>query len=364
VDWRKLVFVVSLDDDPSAFPESDPIKTYLAQSPECDELFRAWDYTVAHNAQSAQLLDVMAFTLTSARMLGYRATGTSMVRRIIRNYMPVIYRNLNSGTHVLIAGTLRLLVAMVMHGQTTTRELEAAFNFSLKPLQSFLRIKKKKVGTSDDTGKEVSKSSSEDDIRTLYVKFILGFFIRGDASVKKSLLDTKGVVAFILKDLKNDSFEVIDFVLSALRKGLVDDVHLARSPKIAFFKPFVLEQICALFSLNDKENPRHTSKDGRKTAADLVEVFMDHLCLTPGVGICFADDGWYPPAFRKDVDSEEVASKNIKTETKEVKAKSVKVYNVVLLRFLATLNFSSDMKQRALFLRILEANLELVHAYF
>lgn len=113
--------------------------------------------------------------------------------------MTAIYRNLNGGKQVVIQSSLRLLVALVMHGSSTTKELLDTFNFTLKPLALFLRIKKKQT---IDSGKSL------EDIRTLYIKFLLGFFIRGDSLVKKAIMETKNLVGMIFKDLKDDVFEV------------------------------------------------------------------------------------------------------------------------------------------------------------
>lgn len=64
--------------------------------------------------------------------------------------MPILYRNLTSGRHLLIQSTLKLLGSMVMHGSSTTKELQETFNFSLKTLHGFLKIRKEKAGA---TGK-------------------------------------------------------------------------------------------------------------------------------------------------------------------------------------------------------------------
>jgi hypothetical protein len=113
--------------------------------------------------------------------------------------MPTIFRNLNSGKHLLIQSTLRLLVAMVMHGHNTTRELLEKFNFSLKAVNSFLSIRKKNI----DSG------VMREDIRTLYIRFIFGFIIRGDSFVRKTILETKNLIFSILKEIHLDPLEVL-----------------------------------------------------------------------------------------------------------------------------------------------------------
>lgn len=342
-NWRSLLYKVVHGESEQ---QPDLVRAYFQL--EKLELFEAWDYILGNQLKSTSLIDVIAFTITAARLLGFRSIGSQMVRKIMTEYLTQIYRYLNSGSHALIASTLRLLVSMVMHGSTTTKELHANFNFSLKSLSSFLRIRKKSKKSSE---KDDSNLSRSEDVRTLYIKFVLGFFIRGDASVKKSLLDIKGLVAFILADIKHDSYELIEFILETLLKGLIDDKFLARSPKISFFKPFVLEKLLDLYSLNDPSNARNCSKkEPKRTIADLVHHFMQRICLNPGSGICYEDNGYYNASIKYENIIEENSRGN-------------KVFNIVLLNFLKTLRISTDLKQRDLFLCIMRQTSELVHAY-
>ena len=94
-------------------------------------------------AQEMKIFDLLTKTIKEARNTGFRSVGTELCRLTIREYLPWIYRNLNSGKHAVIQANLRLLVALVMHGQSTAKELLDCFNFTLKPLNGFLRIRKK-----------------------------------------------------------------------------------------------------------------------------------------------------------------------------------------------------------------------------
>lgn len=151
-------------------------------------------------AQEMKIFDHLTKSIIEARNTGFRSVGTELARLTIREYLTWIYRNLNSGKHSVIQANLRLLVAVVMHGQSTTKELMDCFNFTLKPLSGFLRIRKK----SNADGK------SFEDIRTLYIKFLLGFIIRGDSLVKKAILEMKNLLGLIFKDMAKDSYQVSD----------------------------------------------------------------------------------------------------------------------------------------------------------
>lgn len=325
-----------VDDEVSQ--ESVICRSYYNNSIECAELFKAWEYQVANSCQSYHLLELIANVVTTSRLLGFRSLGTAIVRRCMLG-MTVIYRNMTSGNQELSAGTLILLGAMVRHGANTTRELVSLFNFSLKSFPGFLNNRK------------VLKDSQES-LRSLYIHFILGFFIRGDAAVKKTILDTKGLLLSLFKDITKDNFELVQFVLSTLQRALIDDISLPRSPKIAFFNNYLLGILLPLYSNFDEKNLKHCSKvDPKRTIASLIHSFFEHLCLNPGSGIAFSDHGWYPPVFSSE------------TYTAEGSQTQKKVFNVVLLRFLPSLKISSNMEQRQLLLHILSKCPELVHQY-
>jgi hypothetical protein len=55
------------------------------------------------------------------------------------------------------------------------------------------------------------------DIRTLYVRFILSFFVHGDAKIKSNVLEIKNFASSIFKGLSNDSYEVSQVVFKFLK---------------------------------------------------------------------------------------------------------------------------------------------------
>ncbi len=276
----------------------------------------------------------MAYVLSASRLVGARSVGTSLARCLIRDHLPTIYRYLNHGKQIVIQSALRLLVSLVMHGPSTTRELFDAFNFQLKPLAGFLRIRRKQ---SEPNGNSIQ------DIRTLYVKFLLGFLIRGDSNVKKSILETKNLLGFIVKDMKNDPFESVQFVLDTLQRVVIDDARLPRSTKVAFFHIAILQQLLSIYSCDDLSNPRYVNSNiPSESIADITHLFMKSMCMIPGQGICFRDSGWYP----KSQDG------------------SAQLNNPLLGKLISNLKVSDDLRQRELFLGIIDACPELVSFFW
>jgi Ribosome 60S biogenesis N-terminal len=279
--------------------------------------------------QEMRIYDLLTKAIKDARSTGFRAIGTELCRLTIREYMPWIYRNLNSGKHSVIQANLRLLVALVMHGQSTTKELLDCFNFTLKPLNGFLRIRKR----SNSEGK------STEDIRSLYIKFLLGFIIRGDSLVKKAILEMKNLLSLIFKDMSKDSYQVIsifdcqmiEFVFETFKKGIIEDQRLSRSTKLSYFNHTILTQIVSLF----EESKENTDAVLENSIPELTLQFMRALCVTPGQGVCFYDSGWCES----------------------------KLNNSILSKLLKSLKVV-DIRQRKLFLEILTSCPELVSHFW
>ncbi|KAJ3294460.1 hypothetical protein HK104_003568 [Borealophlyctis nickersoniae] len=334
---RTLSKLVREEVDAEVSGEGDLVRAYFKGSPECAELFRIWDFQQTNKVDRLEviILEVLSRVIPVAKMVGSRSIGTGMVRNVIRNHMKILYRNLSSGKHVVIQSTLRLLVAVTGYGQGTTRELQETFNFTMKALHKLLTIRKKSAA-----GQEGTKPRKAEDVRTLYIRFILAFLVRGDVGVKKAVLETKDFVSGIFKGMAEDTYETVEFVLSTLRRAVIDDVHLGRSVKVAFFNNYVLEQLARLYFRNDV-----SSDGGDVSISDLAHEFMLHLCTNPGVGVCFQDAGWYP--------AQSSGGK-----------KHIKVYNAVLLRFLGVLHPTENLNQEKLVLAILKSCPELVQPYW
>ena len=173
---------------------SNFIKEFFIKSPECLELIELWKFQYSQDIKEIDcvVVEIVGNIIHSSKMIGYRNVGTILVKTCIRECITFIYRNLNSGKHALIHNTLELLVAMVMHSTSTCRELAKVFNFTLKSIPSFLMIRNKKI---------------EQDVRSLYIRFIFGFLINGDLGTRMMILGNK-TIQNIFVDLKKDSVQV------------------------------------------------------------------------------------------------------------------------------------------------------------
>ncbi|TPX77778.1 hypothetical protein CcCBS67573_g00932 [Chytriomyces confervae] len=282
--------------------ESSLVRNYLKTSPETPELIRIWQFQQKHNVPRLDVLvlDAIGYVLLASRIISARSTGTHLARTMIRNHMKPLYKALSSKKHALMQAACRVLSALVIQSSSCTRELFESFNFTMKALPTLFKIKK----TATDGGRM-------EDIRGLYIRFLLGFLMYGDANVKKGIMETKDAVSGIFKGCWEDHFSTLEFVLSVLKKKVVDDTGLSRSVKQQFFNNYVVELITKLYGRSDPTVPGNTpasysansidsmvesSDDSNETAprtvADLAHDFLIHLCTRPGFGICVQEPGW------------------------------------------------------------------------
>ncbi|ORX90170.1 hypothetical protein K493DRAFT_340197 [Basidiobolus meristosporus CBS 931.73] len=311
---------------------------YLSESPECEELFKIWDLQQKNSLPQLEVIivDVLARVIRLTNTPITRANGVNIARRVFRNYLKTVYRNLSSGRVGLICATIELLTAMTKHTLQTTREMIDTFNFELKAHFKLLNMRQ---------NPDVESKKRQKDVRTLYIRFILAFLECGDAKMKGEVLEIKDFVSSLFKGLFKDSYEVVEYVLGVFEKHIVTDGDVKRSTLTNFMNQYILEQLVKLYG--SKES---LEGDDTKTVPDLVHQFLRLLCCTPGVGLCFHDAGWYPSHVLSSSDSEG--------------GKGVRVQNRVLHKFVNTLRPTDDLKQQELVIGILRACPELVQHYW
>ncbi|CAI2172221.1 19997_t:CDS:10 [Funneliformis geosporum] len=281
---------------------------YLQISPECKELFRIWDTQLHDNLTRLELSipdlfsKIIKFTTITPSL---KSTGTIIIRNVIRNYM---------------------------------RELGRLLNI--------------RRNTSKDNSKY---NHSQTDIRTLYVRFILSFFVHGNAKIKSNVLEIKDFASLIFKGLLYDSYEFVDEVLRKVYDHIILDKDINRKITLSFFNnTWLLNQLLHLY--NRRESEQHESD---KIVANVVHRFLLSICSTPGVGICFRDAGWYPFNYMNIS-----LNASIGDTDQHENEKQTKVHNIILLQFTKSLKPTQDLRQQDLLLKILEACPELVKPHW
>ncbi|KAF9959147.1 hypothetical protein BGZ72_010277 [Mortierella alpina] len=319
------------------------VYAYVEEFPECTQLLKIWEWQHEHDVKrvEASVVEVLSKLIHQCNTALHRTFAIKLTRAILQNQsrMTCIYKNLSSGRQNTVQATLRLLTAMNHVHHTTTKELKDGFNFGLKAL-SKLKYQRRKEGDAESVGKA--------DTRTLYIQFLLAFFIRGDATVKKEVLEMPDLFQAALKDLYNDTFPLIKQVLNVFINNIIMDNDLSRTTKISFFNTNFLVNQLKLYTRTEAV----PSSD--QTVAQLVHEFMMALCTKPGVGICFQDAAWYPPStLTATTTVEKSSSENNKH-----------VFNKTLSQLLTHLRPTENIMQQQLTVSILTACPELVRLYW
>ncbi|CAG8450920.1 8097_t:CDS:10 [Ambispora leptoticha] len=336
------------------------IQEYLQRSPGCEEVFGIWDMQQAHNITRLQisipdlLAKILDFANSNTTSIA-KTTGTLITRNVTRNYMKTIHQNLTSGNIPLCQATLRLLIAVNSCGASTAHEIYQNFNFGMKALGKLFNTRRKQP--IDETIK-----LPKTDVRTLYIYFILSFFKYGDSKLKREILGIKNFVSGLFPGLVHDSYEFIDEVLTTLYNHVIMDNEINRTAKVAFFNNWVLDQLAQLYSRQELEPNTTTTTDSttnttsKKIVADRIHQFLISICCTPGVNVCFHDEGWYP----RGIDD----AKSHSNADRDINEKNFRVYNIILLRFIVNLNPTNDLRQQELLLKILKVCPELVYPFW
>ncbi|KAG9324490.1 hypothetical protein KVV02_006084 [Mortierella alpina] len=319
------------------------VYAYVEEFPECTQLLKIWEWQHEHDVKriEASIVEVLSKLIHQCNTALHRTFAIKLTRAILQNQsrMTCIYKNLSSGRQNTVQATLRLLTAMNHVHHTTTKELKDGFNFGLKAL-SKLKYQRRKEGDAESAGKA--------DTRTLYIQFLLAFFIRGDATVKKEVLEMPDLFQVALKDLQNDTFPLIKQVLNVFINNIITDNDLSRTTKISFFNTNFLVNQLKLYTRTE------AVPNSDQTVAQLVHEFMMALCTKPGVGICFQDAAWYPPStLAATATVEKAANENNKH-----------IFNKTLSQLLTHLRPTENIMQQQLTVSILTACPELVRLYW
>ncbi|KAI9140640.1 ribosome 60S biogenesis N-terminal-domain-containing protein [Paraphysoderma sedebokerense] len=345
----------------SISPQTDPVEreklerivfAYISKNPELSDLFSIWDLANQNNITRVEVLviDIIIAFLHLTDSALTRNTCNSIQREVLRNRNTTIHRNLSNGTHIIIASTLKLIIALNQRGAQTVRDVLVELNLTMKVFGKF-------------AGMRLSKSNdrSGEDVRSVYINFVLSFLEYGDSLTKKQILEMKDIMGGILKGLARDSSETVSRVLQVLLNDIIRDSDLSRTVKVNFFNHWVLEQLATLYQTTG-ESKNSTSP------AKLVHDFFLEICTSPNVGVCFRDNGWYSPhSENEDEISNGYSEKSIiqsdQQNSKDRSNKRFKVYNKILSLFVMSLNPTEDELQAELLLKILENCPELVASY-
>ncbi|KAJ3798099.1 ribosome 60S biogenesis N-terminal-domain-containing protein [Lentinula aff. detonsa] len=335
----------------------------------------------------------------------------------LNTYLAGKSSNRNQNVH-LVPDTLNLLAALVAWDPKTVLE---GLRWDIEAFSRILRgYRNQKDGKGK--GKERSKSHQYVDLRSRasLLSLIVAMLSQVvPARVKSAFLASGAPTLSLLQNILSgigDSYDEEHYVYSyaqiktlfeTLYAGVWCDKRVSRSVKVAIFVfgqgqknglrnegiwdarrggqvagEKVWKGLLALYTRTEHESSfpgiaegkqTQTSDDEGGVPADLVHHFLLALCTRPGLGLCFRDQGWYPPNRNNKIvagddlnhDDEAHSSSNhtsslLYADEDTQRNPKYNIHNPLLLRVLRLLTPTTDSRQQELAARILEACPELI----
>lgn len=232
---------------------------------------QAWSYFVTTNKHSdiprAQLKLAQLLELCNAHP-SLATGGSALVKEIIEQHLKLVYRSLFANRPAPTKTALRLLTAVAtFHRGAHALELSANMDFTLKVYPKLLQAPE---GPADD-----------ESIRAAFIKFYLQFIRNGNSMVRKELITQRKIVGGWLKQIIDDSVDLIKEQLDTLRDCILLDPGILKTTKINFFNDWALGCIVRILPKSDE-------------AGQHVADFLRTLATDPLHGIKFVDNAWYP----------------------------------------------------------------------
>ncbi|KLO07343.1 hypothetical protein SCHPADRAFT_652933 [Schizopora paradoxa] len=325
------------------------VREWLEICPGADDLFEYLD-TNTPPSSTAICLSIISNTLelTSAH-LDNHAAGLQVLRKLLTPRWIHRLQALFSGSHTdTTLATLKLVnnISSFASGRERKALLEA-FTWELKVFHKLLVMRRKgKTHTEDLLQKP--------DIRTLCLKLILSFIRRDSSTQTKAafLEQRRDLFLSIFKGLSGDPYSVVRYVLEEIWVNIWQDPKIKRSIKVGLFGEVTIQHLLKLY-----ERSTSDGTDSESIPADVVHHFMLGIATHRGVGICFADNGWYPRS------NDEEDHRRAEDERERHLQKGGRIYNKILSNVLKMLRVNEDARQQELALKILAACPELVSGY-
>jgi nucleolar pre-ribosomal-associated protein 1 len=272
-----------------------------------------------------------------------KAYGSRIIEAVLKpDNMKHIYRGLTGSHDYVVSPCLRLLTEMNRFGFGELCGLvHSTFDFTIKQLPRHLEVK-----GSTKPGLETPEKPS---LRTLWVRFLLSFMQHGEPSTRNDILRLRTYISHLFKHLKTDSPFIVRDLLDCMAKKVLAEKEIPKTTKTNVFNEWALGHILALYSRQEKVIVVGNGTEIEKTVSDLAHEFLLYACTTHGNGVCFPDNGWYPPGY---------------SEGGGRRGSAPKVYNRVLSSFLSNTRPHADTQQLDLTLQIFKSCPELVADYF
>ncbi|XP_008209600.1 nucleolar pre-ribosomal-associated protein 1 [Nasonia vitripennis] len=179
---------------------------------------------------------------------------------------------------------LKLLAAVVSLGGTLPRELLNHLSFHSQLLEVLVTH---------------SKPTDPQSVRTCFIHFILAFLIDGTASDVRALLEKRGVLSSIFAGLTYDYSNVVQLVLTTVKKYILENPIITKTTKLHVFSTPVVQGLVNLYNWKGPKNwPGHKKQklltenidpEEKEITVSAIHEFLITLLTSKKYGIVFQD---------------------------------------------------------------------------
>ena len=298
------------------------LQTFYGISDGITRLIAFWTDTYQDSQLTRQhelILDILTRFVRVAPSLEHQHSARSLGLKILNEHIKCVHRQMSS-TNRLAAPCFKLLTALVCFSRPMALEVHQKFNLGMKVLPRYVSFKA--LG-----------------IREAYMRFLLALFEHGDSTLKKMLLESRGLLASFFKNLVEDGASLVAFFLQSIYEHIVLDEHISRKSKLHLLSNVNLEHLLRLYS-NGEEYAKPTHD------------FLLKMTCTPGVGVCFSSHGWFSPLK----DTQQLAG-----DDESIRAQ---YHNPLLINLTKALRLQDDALQQDLLVEMLRVTPELVRPFW
>lgn len=159
----------------------------------------------------------------------------------------------------------------------------------LKTVDMFAKCSEKEdYSMLEDSKKD--KTPYEDTSRLAFVHFVLAFLLDDkNVMLRKKLLQKRNLFEFFMRDLHEDSYEVIKLVLTNLTKNVLISVAFSKPEKLKIFTDDVIKSVLKLYEWAGPKNSKLSkfNKEDKSSVVTITHQFLLLLLTSKKHGIVF-----------------------------------------------------------------------------
>ena len=319
------------------------------------DVIQTWKFSTQANDEGlfSAVVAVLALLLkTISSLVEFRGYGNLLCKTLLqKEQIKLIDRGLSANRpkeHV-VSPCLRLLTEIVLFdGGNAAKTLYLCRDITFKQLDVFLGMRKDPGGIFNDR---------KPSIRNTALRYLFANLRLQDRVAKTEILAQGRVFRAVLQDIKEDSPDIVQSILDALRKDILEDGAIPRVSKGRVFTDSALRRLATLYSYHEDDRDR----ERRDSVEKLVHAFLLSLCTTEDYGVLVAQRSGGKGAAKDELGTKEVQATNL---TSEIYQSLKPVRNRTLSSFLQSLRPYASVLQTDLALAIFQAAPELIAGYF